>query len=94
MSGERFDLQLLLPHREAAYRRGQQRRAAQSLTARQVMLMELVRDGYTNAQIANRLHLAEGTTRSHLNNIYARLGVQSRTEAVNRVFGHGRRMGS
>jgi DNA-binding CsgD family transcriptional regulator len=91
---EHLDLQLLLPHLEAAYRRGQQRRAAQSMTARQVVIMDLVRDGYTNAQIANRLDLAEGTVRTHLNNIYARLGVQSRTEAVNRVFGDGRRMGS
>lgn len=88
---EHFDLQLLLPHLEVAYRRGQRRRAVQSLTARHVMLMELVRDGSTNAQIANRLGLAEGTVRAHLNNIYARLGVQSRTEAVNRVFPDGMR---
>ena len=88
---EHFDLQLLLPHLEAAYRRGHQRRAAQAMTARQVMILELVKDGYSNAQIANRLSLAEGTVRTHLNNIYARLGVQSRTEAVNRVFGNGRR---
>jgi DNA-binding CsgD family transcriptional regulator len=88
---EHFDLQLLLPHLAAAYRRGHQRRAAQAMTARQVMILELVKDGYTNAQIANRLNLSEGTVRTHLNNIYARLGVQSRTEAVNRVFGNGRR---
>lgn len=90
---EQFDLQLLLPHVEAAYRRGQRRQKARSLTTRQLALMELVRDGYTNTQIANRLALAEGTVRTHLNNIYARLGVQSRTEAVSRLFGDGRRTG-
>ena len=89
---EHFDLQLLLPHVEAAYRRGQQRRTARSLTTRQLALMELVRDGYTNTQIAHRLALAEGTVRTHLNNIYARLRVRSRTEAVSRVFGAGRHL--
>ena len=88
---EHFDLQLLLPHLEAAYRRGHQCRAAQAMTARHVMILELDKEGDTNASIANRLNLAEGTVRTHLNNIYARLGVQSRTEAVNRVFGNGRR---
>jgi DNA-binding NarL/FixJ family response regulator len=56
------------------------------LTTRQVELLGYVADGYTNLQIAHRMSLAEGTVRKHLNNIYSRLGVSSRTAAVGRVF--------
>ena len=92
---ERFDLQLLLPHIETAYRRGERQRSIPEITARQRELLEFVADGYTNRQIGQRMRLSEGTVRTHLNNIYARLGVSSRTEAVTRVLaqqGGGHRM--
>ncbi len=83
---ERFDLQLLLPHVDAAYRGGERRRSTSRLTARQRQLLQWVGAGYTNQQIGRRMGLAEGTVRTHLNNIYARLGVSSRTEAVTRAL--------
>ncbi len=86
---ERFDVQLLMPHLEGAYRRGQRQRVRARLTGRQASLMSFVRDGLTNHQIARRMDVSEGTVRIHLNNIYARLGVGSRTEAATRLFGHG-----
>jgi DNA-binding NarL/FixJ family response regulator len=48
--------------------------------------LRLVADGRTNAQIARRLGLSEGTVRTHLENIYGRLQVSSRTAAVLRAF--------
>jgi DNA-binding CsgD family transcriptional regulator len=81
---DKTDLLLLKPHLEAAYRRGQRQRAVSTLTARQRQLLELVAQGYTNYQIARRLSIAEGTVRAHLNQIYSRLGVTSRTAAVTR----------
>jgi DNA-binding NarL/FixJ family response regulator len=42
--------------------------------------------GHTNAQIAHRLGVTEGTVRTHLENIYERLQVSSRTAAVTRAF--------
>ena len=42
--------------------------------------------GHTNTQIARRLGIAEGTVRTHLENIYARLNVSNRTAAVIRAF--------
>jgi regulatory LuxR family protein len=42
----------------------------------------LVADGHTNAQIARRLGVAARTVRTHLENIYERLQVSSRTAAV------------
>ena len=40
----------------------------------------------TNTQIARQLGISEGTVRTHLENIYGRLGVSSRTAAVTRAF--------
>jgi DNA-binding NarL/FixJ family response regulator len=56
------------------------------LTPRQWELLRQVAGGHTNAQIARRLGVAEGTVRIHLQNIYGRLQVSSRTAAVTRAF--------
>lgn len=55
------------------------------LTVRQRQLMALVSDGYSNVQAARTLGITEATVRTHLSQIYARLGVTSRSEAVARV---------
>jgi DNA-binding CsgD family transcriptional regulator len=60
------------------------------LTTRQRQLLDLVADGHTNTQIARRLGITEGTVRKHLENIYRRLGVSSRTAAVTRALFSGR----
>jgi DNA-binding NarL/FixJ family response regulator len=57
-----------------------------ALTPRQMQLLRLVADGHTNAQIARRLGLSEGTVRTHLENIFSRLQVTSRTAAVLHAF--------
>jgi DNA-binding CsgD family transcriptional regulator len=44
--------------------------------------MILVAAGHTNAQIARQLGISEGTVRTHLEHVFARLGVASRTAAV------------
>jgi DNA-binding NarL/FixJ family response regulator len=63
------------------------------LTPRQWQLLDLLAAGHTNAQIARRLGVSEGTVRTHLENIYRRLNVTNRTAAVMRAFtGHGSRL--
>ncbi len=62
-----------------------QRRTVPVLTPRQVQLLRRVALGHTNRQIARDLGLSEGTVRKHLENIYARLEVNSRTEALARM---------
>lgn len=79
-------LALLRPHLHEAYRAAERGRGAAALTRRQRELLHLVADGYTNAQIGRRLGLAEGTVRKHLENIFARLQVSSRTAAVIKAF--------
>ena len=83
---DRALLTLLRPHLHQAYLDAERRRqTGADLTPRQRQLLDLVAAGCTNAQIARRLNIAEGTVRKHLENIYRRLQVASRTAAVTRA---------
>jgi DNA-binding CsgD family transcriptional regulator len=84
---DRALLTLLRPHLHQAYLDAERRRhPVPRLTPRQTDLLHLLAAGHTNAQIARRLGLSEGTVRTHLENIYGRLNVSSRTAAVTRAF--------
>jgi DNA-binding CsgD family transcriptional regulator len=80
-------LTLLRPHLHQAYLDAERHRhGVPRLTRRHWELLRLVAAGHTNSQIARRLGVSEGTVRIHLQNIYARLHVSSRTAAVTRAF--------
>jgi DNA-binding CsgD family transcriptional regulator len=84
---DRALLTLLRPHLHQAYLDAERRRCGTpQLTPRHWELLHLVAAGHTNSQIARRLGVMEGTVRKHLENIYARLHVSSRTAAVTRAF--------
>jgi DNA-binding CsgD family transcriptional regulator len=84
---DRALLVLLRPHLYQAYLDAEQRRhPVPRLTPRQNDLLRLLAAGHTNTQIARRLGISEGTVRTHLENIYEKLGVSSRTAAVIRAF--------
>jgi len=53
-----------------------------SLTSRERQVVELVADGLANKTIAARLGISARTIEGHLNHIFAKLGVTSRTELV------------
>lgn len=55
------------------------------LSPRELEVVSLVAKGFSNAQIASRLHISEGTVRRHLTNTYAKLGVTNRMQAVNKA---------
>jgi DNA-binding CsgD family transcriptional regulator len=84
---DRALLTLLRPHLYQAYLDAERRRhPAPQLTPRHWDLLRLLAAGHTNAQIARRLGVSEGTVRTHLENIYGRLQVSNRTAAVTRAF--------
>ncbi len=52
------------------------------LTEREAEILDCLAKGYANKEIADRLNVSVPTVRSHLRNIYEKLHVHSRTEAV------------
>jgi DNA-binding CsgD family transcriptional regulator len=84
---DRALLTLFRPHLNQAYREAERRRhPIPRLTPRQRELLHLLAAGHTNTQIARQLGISEGTVRTHLKNMYQRLGVSSRTAAVTRAL--------
>jgi DNA-binding NarL/FixJ family response regulator len=55
------------------------------LSAREREVLVLVSKGFSNAQIATCLYITEGTVKRHLTNIYIKLDVRSRINAVNKA---------
>lgn len=56
--------------------------AFESLSERETELLALVARGYSNREIAEALYVTLGTVKKHLNNIFGKLQVRNRTEAV------------
>jgi len=54
----------------------------ETYSPREKEVIELLLQGKSNKQMALTLHVANRTVEFHLNNIYAKMGVTSRTEAV------------
>jgi len=79
-------LRLVRPHlAELHARRDRELRGEPNLTPRQWEILRQVATGASNTQIASTLGLSEATVRKHLENIFLRLHVLSRTEALARV---------
>jgi DNA-binding NarL/FixJ family response regulator len=60
------------------------------LSQRELEVLELVASGATNREAAARLYLSEATVKTHLLNIYSKLGVSDRAAAV--AEGYNRRL--
>lgn len=61
-------------------RESDQQQLKQLLTAREIDLVKLVANGYSNKQIADQCFISEGTVKVHLHNVYEKLGIRNRLE--------------
>lgn len=57
----------------------------EQLSLREVEVLSLIDQGLTNQQIADKLSVAASTVKTHINNIYGKLGVKTRVQAINRA---------
>jgi DNA-binding NarL/FixJ family response regulator len=64
----------------------EQNKDVEKLTNREREMLDLLAKGYRYKEIADRLSISFETVRTHIHNIYEKLHVQSRTEALNKVF--------
>jgi DNA-binding NarL/FixJ family response regulator len=58
------------------------------LSPREVEVLRLVATGATNREVADRLVISEKTVARHVSNIFAKLGVTSRSAATAYAFRH------
>ncbi len=59
------------------------------LTQRETEVLQFLARGLSNAEIAAKLHLSEGTVRNHVSAIFAKLDVSDRTQAAIIAIQHG-----
>lgn len=65
------------------------RRVISQLSRRELEVLSLVGKGFSNKEIAAKLHLMEGTVKVRLTNIFTKLNVSDRTQAVLAVLKSG-----
>ncbi len=84
---DRLLLTLLRPHLKELYQQRERARdALPDLTPRQWELLRLIAAGQSTIDIAGQLFVSVSTVRKHLENVFIRLNVTSRTAAVARAF--------
>lgn len=59
--------------------------AADALTAREIEILRLIEDGFSNQEIAEKLSLSLGTVKWYNTQIFTKLGVKNRTQAIART---------
>jgi LuxR family maltose regulon positive regulatory protein len=64
---------------------GDDKTLVEPLSRRELEVLELLIEGLTNQEIAERLYLSLRTVKFHTGNIYAKLGVKNRAQAINRA---------
>ncbi|WP_240617331.1 response regulator transcription factor [Nocardioides speluncae] len=80
---------LLHAYRQSVAPAARERRRLDGLTEREYDVLRLMARGATNAEIAASLYLSETTVKTHVGNLFAKLGVRDRAAAIVFAFDHG-----
>jgi len=68
------------------HNKGKTTEAVELLTEREMEILDLLAKGYLYKEIAAELFISNATVKQHIHNIYGKLHVQTRTEALNKAF--------
>ena len=68
------------------HNKGKKAEAVELLTERETEILDLLAKGYLYKEIATELFISTSTVKQHIHNIYGKLHVQTRTEALNKAF--------
>jgi DNA-binding NarL/FixJ family response regulator len=63
--------------------------APDDLTPREVEVLQLIAEGLTNTEIAERLVVSAATVKSHVNHIFSKIGARDRAQAVVYAYANG-----
>jgi two-component system, NarL family, response regulator DegU len=77
-----IDPQLVVALAEELSSAKERDRKAETLTAREIEVLQLLAFGHTNRDIAERLYISPDTVKTHLEHIFEKLGASDRTAAV------------
>lgn len=62
---------------------------AEQLTERELEILRLMASGSANKEIAATLYISENTVKTHISNLFQKLGARDRTEAVTKALSRG-----
>jgi DNA-binding NarL/FixJ family response regulator len=82
-SGVAFDAMLVAAERD------EEDALTESLTSREIDVLELLVEGLSNKSIAERLGISDQTVKFHVSSITGKLGARNRTDAVRRAIRRG-----
>jgi DNA-binding NarL/FixJ family response regulator len=72
----------LAPRPRGAYRRNEAALASLGISTREVEVLDLLAEGYSNKVIARRLAISPNTVKTHIARLFEKLEAQSRTQAI------------
>jgi LuxR family maltose regulon positive regulatory protein len=81
----RYLAKLLAIHAQESATPGAGERLSEPLSERELEVLALVASGKSNLEIASSLFVSLSTVKTHINNLYRKLGARSRTQAIARA---------
>jgi len=84
-AGILIGVQVLAAPKPAPFDGNAKARQALGLSAREMTVLEELAAGHSNKEIAQRLSVSPNTVKTHVAQVYGKLGARRRTDAVNRA---------